>query len=132
MAGRILDTSLLIRHWRNRAVGPLNQWKAADAGEWGDELIELRRADAIVSPVYLEFIAGVRSSHELQLAKAYLAEFRIVDAWNVLAADWVLARRFAERVPKDGKPRQLGDCLIRAVAERLNFDVDRIDLRFTR
>jgi predicted nucleic acid-binding protein len=132
MAGRILDTSLLIRHWRDRAVGSLGNWKPENAGQWSDELIAIRRADAIVSPVYVEFVAGVRSSHELLLARAYLAKFRIVDAWNVTAEDRAMARQFAERVPKDGKPRQLGDCLIRAVAERLNFDVDRIDVRFTR
>jgi predicted nucleic acid-binding protein len=132
MAGRILDTSILIRHWRTKAIGTLSNWNTEDATEWAGELIELRRADAIVSPVYVEFVAGVRSSHELQLARAYLARFRVVHAWNVLAADWTLARQFAERVPKDGKPRQLGDCLIRAIAERLTYDVDRIDVRFAR
>jgi hypothetical protein len=33
-------------------------------------------------------------------------------------------------VPRNGKPRQLGDCLIRAIAARLKYDVQTVDGSF--
>jgi predicted nucleic acid-binding protein len=81
-------------------------------------------------PVYIEFLAGVRNSVELQLATAYLKEFEILDNGTVEKADWSEAERVARRVPQDGRPRQLGDCLIRALAKRLRGDVATLDLRF--
>ena len=132
MARRVLDTGYLIRHWRSRMRTPLNDVRADEAETWARELIGWRNTDAIVTPVYIEFVAGVRSAHELVLARAYLAPFRVIDGGSVSHEDWKLARRIAERVPRDGKPRQLGDCLIKAIAMRLNHDVESLDVGFPR
>jgi predicted nucleic acid-binding protein len=78
------------------------------------------------------FIAGIQSSSEMELARSYLAEFEIVDEGRILEEDWEHAKRLAARVPRDGKPRQLGDCLIRAIAIRLKCEVRSLDTRFQR
>jgi predicted nucleic acid-binding protein len=124
---RILDTSVLIRHWHSRAKAPLERLTEADAEAGARELAQLRGTNCIVTPVYIEFVAGTASAHELQLARAYLSEFDIVDQGRILDEDWVEARHLAERVPRNRRPRQLGDCLIKAIAQRLNYDVDTFD-----
>ena len=42
----------------------------------------------------------------------------------------VKAKRLAERVPRDGRRRQLGDCLVQAIANRLRYEVFAIDTFF--
>ena len=74
-----------------------------------------------MTPVYIEFIAGARSAVELELSRAYLAGLEVVDAGRILKEDWEKARKLAERIPRNGKLRQLGDCLIRAIAARLKY-----------
>jgi hypothetical protein len=93
----------------------------------GSRVGAIARTGSIVTPAYIEFVAGTTSAHELRLARAYLAEFEIVDKGRILDQDWIEARRYAERVPRNGKPRQLGDCVIKAIAKRLNYDVDTFD-----
>ncbi len=88
--------------------------------------------NAIVTPVVVEFVAGARKSRELELFRAFLACFDVIDRGQILPADWQAARRVAERIPRDGKPRQLGDCLIRAIARRLNYEIDTADQTFPR
>jgi predicted nucleic acid-binding protein len=129
---RILDTSVLIGAWqRGRGRGPLPS-DLDVVRQWAEQLISLYRSDAIVTPVAIEYIAGVRSSEELRTALAFLDCFRVIDAANVSPDDWLEARRLAERVPRDGRPRHLGDCLIRALARRLRHDVVSLDLAFPR
>jgi predicted nucleic acid-binding protein len=130
MPKTILDTSVLIGFWQYMRSGrPLIEVALEDAIQWGRRLARERSA-AIVTPVCVEFVAGVRSSHELRLARAYLAQFQIIDNCRILKRDWTEAQRMAERVPRDGRPRQLGDCLIKAIADRLNYDVDSSDEAF--
>jgi predicted nucleic acid-binding protein len=124
---RILDTSVLIYHWRSRAEAPLDRWSDNDARTWAEELIEFRGSDCIVTPVAIEFSAGATNRHESRLYRAYLEKFRIVDEGRVPKDDWIVAKRLAERIPRSGKPRQLGDCLIKAIATRLHYDVDTLD-----
>jgi|SRR5208283_5220164 len=123
----ILDTSVLIEHWKRSCGGSIRASRLVDAKEWADMLIKLRKTNAIVTPVYLEVVCGVRSQHELFLTRAYLGQFRVVDEGKILERDWQEARRVAERVPRNAKPRHLGDCLIRAIANRLKYDVDTLD-----
>jgi hypothetical protein len=85
-----------------------------------------------VSPVYIEFVAGVQSKADLEPALAYLSEFDILDEGKILQQDWEKARQYAAWVPKDGKPRQLGDCLIPAIATRLRYEVHTLDKRLPR
>ena len=130
MSRRLLDTSVLIAHWRRCAVGSLADKGPSDAREWADDLARLHATDIVATPVLIEFLAGVRTSHELALARAYLNRLRAIDGGRIPGEDWAAARRSAERVPRDGKPRHLGDCLIKAIAERLNCEVFSLDEGF--
>lgn len=120
---QVFDTSFLIWQWQRSRRGAPRPVDPDGARPWARQLIDLRDTDAIVTPTYIEFVAGVRDSGELALARAYLGEFRIIDQGRILPEDWGEARRLAERVPRDGKPRQLADCLIRAIARRLRHEV---------
>jgi len=48
----------------------------------------------------------------------------------VLPQDWEEAVRLAQRVSRVPVPRDLGDCLIRAIADRLRFQVFSLDESF--
>jgi predicted nucleic acid-binding protein len=128
---RVLDTSFLIHHWLNSRGGKrLEACSEDDAKSWARDLIRIELTDALVTPVYIEMICGVSSSHELRLTRSFLQCFRIIDGGNILSEDWKEALRLAQRVPRDGKPRQLGDCLVRAISNRLNHDVRSLDKSF--
>lgn len=127
---KVLDTSVLIRWWRicrDRTRGELTP---ARVRGWARELIAFHESDAIVTPVYLELIAGVRDRQELHLTQVFLNEFRCIDEGHIPQQDWQEALRLAQRIPRDAKPRQLGDCLIRAIANRLKHQVVTYDGSF--
>ncbi|NQT36326.1 MAG: PIN domain-containing protein [Planctomycetes bacterium] len=130
MSKRLLDTNVLIAHWRRRAPRPLSAGTPADARRWAAELVKLYKTSLIATPVVIEFLAGTRSSHERELARAYLDELVVVDNGDIPKSDWKMACRYAERVPRNRKPRHLGDCLLKAIAERLNCDVFSLDEAF--
>ncbi|HEV3005704.1 MAG TPA: PIN domain-containing protein [Pirellulales bacterium] len=125
-----MDTSVLVSHWRHCAGGSLTGKSRDDASAWGRKLVSLHDTDAILTPIFIEFVSGARSGKELQMAKAYLAALRIIDGGRILSEDWLDAQRRAERVPRNGKPRHLGDCLIAAIAKRLRYDVQTHDTGF--
>ena len=132
MRKRILDTSVLIRFWHQRRKGrPLANITVADVQGWGRELSELHDTKAIVTPVHVELLAGAMGKHELRLTRAYLAQFEALDRGTITPDDWKNVIRLAQRVPLSPKPRDLGDCLIRAIADRLNYDVLTFDQSFT-
>ncbi len=132
MKKAVLDTSVLIRHWLNRRGRMRGEVTVAVVKRWARELIELERSDAIVTPVYVEMIAGVSDKRDLLLTKAFLNEFRCIDAGLIPEQDWRETVRLAQRVPHDSKPRQLGDCLVRAIANRLKYNVTTFDTGFAR
>jgi predicted nucleic acid-binding protein len=123
----VLDTSVLIRHWHRSVSRHFERLTSDDARKWARDLTEIEEPDAVVTPVVLEIICGVRNARELRLTRAYLEEFRIVDGGKVTVEDWNEARRLAQRIPRDGRPRQLGDCLIRAIARRFKYLVRTFD-----
>jgi len=127
VARRLLDTSVLVAYWRHRRSLRINDATVEDAKRWAEELIEQHGSRAIATPVSIEFLAGTRSGHELRLARSYLDHFAEIDHGRITPDDWRQARRMAERVPPNGKPRQMGDCLIRAVAKRLNHEIVTLD-----
>ena len=134
MARRILDTNVLINFWHH-ALGSkrLRDVTRADARKWGKRLLSLHDGDAaLVTPVVVEFLCGVQSSHEMELSQAFLSPFGIADLGAMPPDDWTETRRLAQRVPSDGKPRQMGDCLIRAICNRLRLEVLTAEKRFTR
>lgn len=128
----VLDTSVLIRHWQHSHGRSPEGRSENDAIRWAEALIALHATDAIVTPVAIEFLAGARTSGELRLARAFLSRLRILDQGDIAAQDWEEARKLAERVPRDGKPRHLGDCLIHAIARRRKYTVRTFDARFRR
>jgi predicted nucleic acid-binding protein len=124
----ILDANILINNWHRARGRTLADKTVADAESWASKLIEIYQTAVIVTPVYIEFIGGVHNSHELRLARAYLNSFRLLDGGNITVEDWREARRLAERIPRDSRPRHLGDCLIKAIANRFRCEVESPDL----
>jgi predicted nucleic acid-binding protein len=134
MAKRVLDTNVLINFWHH-ALGKrrLGDVSLADARRWGRDLLDLHDGGVvIVTPVFVEFLCGVQNARELALAHAFLAVFKIADAGEIPPKDWEETRRLAQRVPEDGKTRQMGDCLIRAICNRLKLEVLTGEKRFVR
>src|SRR5262245_36374378 len=99
----VLDTNVLIKHWRKSRGETLADKTTEDAAAWGRVLGDVQRTKAILTPVYIEFVCGVTNGHEMDLARAYLDHFEIIDEGHITAADWVAARRMAERIPADSK-----------------------------
>jgi len=99
---------------------------------WAEKLIANHGSRRIVTPVYIEMVAGATGSDELKLTHAYLDPFEMVDEGKIPKEDWDEAKRIAQRVAPKGGKRQLGDCLVRAIANRLNCDVLTLDGTFPR
>lgn len=130
MARRILDTNVLIDHWRRCKKRLGREPTLAEAEGWARLLIKTHGSDAIVTPVYVEMIAGAMSSDQLKRFRVYLDVFDRVDRMAILPDDWKEAIRIAARVPRAPSRRQLGDCLISAIARRLKYDVFTSDSAF--
>jgi predicted nucleic acid-binding protein len=127
MAKRLLDSNILINHWHSY----LPQIRTEKTmRQWAKNLIQTHSTNCICSPVEIELLAGTRSQSELKLHRAYLEAFHNIDGGTILKDDWQLAKQIAERVPRDGKPRDLGDCLIEAIAARRHYEVLTGDRRF--
>ena len=128
MAKRIFDTSYLIRHWKT-FPDPTKR-TVENMRSWAEKFVALYGSRRIVTPVFIEMVAGANSSDELKLTYAYLDPFEIVDEGKIPKEDWDEAKRIAQRVPPNGRNRHLGDCLIRAIANRLKCDVLTLDGTF--
>lgn len=131
MSRMILDTSYLIAFWKRKLQSSAAP-SLANARAWAIELCELQGTNAIVSPVYVEFVCGARTSGETRLFESFLSAFRLLDAWEIRRSDWDEALRIARRVPQNGRPRQAIDCLVRAMANRLGCTVLTLDVGFPR
>jgi len=111
------------------------------AEEWAVRLIKNKATNAIVSPVRIEVLAGVRDTFDREITEAFLAKFALIDERKIPVADWLEAERIAKRVVTSDREvprrqrrrepqsrpqtesRQLGYCLILAIANRLNYEV---------
>src|SRR5271166_1853861 len=97
---RVLDTSILISHWRRcRSARPLAQINETEAQSWALRLIEIERSDAIVTPVLLEFLCGVVGKRDITLAPKKLIRTRRASEGS--ASEPSLARRVS--MCKDAK-----------------------------
>ena len=125
----ILDTNILVLHWRQSRGRSLANKTVADAEKWAIKLIKIHQTNAILTPIYLEFIGGVVDRHEMELSKAFLGQFQIIDKGKITPKDWDLARQLAERIPRGPKPTPRGavDCLIKAIARRLRSELMTFD-----
>jgi len=131
MARRVLDANILINHWRRTFGGVIgNQISERQAVQCARQLIDEQRSSAILSPIYIEYLCGPQSAREVRNARAYLEEFEVLDEGRVLPQDWGESKRIAARILRDRAPRQMGDCLIRAICNRLNLDVYTADIQF--
>ncbi|MBX6313108.1 MAG: type II toxin-antitoxin system VapC family toxin [Isosphaeraceae bacterium] len=125
MPKRVLDTNILITHFH--LLRPLDGKGPGEAEDWARALIRDKASDAIVSPVEVEFLCGVLDEHERELREAYLRPFKVIDEHRTLPQDWQEARRLAKHPGFQASPRDLGDCLIVAIAERLKHVVVTLD-----
>jgi predicted nucleic acid-binding protein len=122
MLPKILDANRLIDHWRHARPKTV-----AEARRAAQELINLRGTNPIVTPVAIEFLGGTNGEDDLKRHRAFLEEFEIAAQGRILDIDFVRARSLAERTPIPFHPRSFADCLIRAIADRLHYDVDTKD-----
>jgi predicted nucleic acid-binding protein len=132
MSRSILDTSNLIQFWRVRRSQLGRLPTPAESRVWADQLSDTFQCRAIVTPVAIEFLCGARDQQEAAVFGAFLGHFNRIDEGVVLEEDWKAAENKARRVPRSGAARDLGDCLIRAIADRLKCDVLTIDRNFAR
>lgn len=121
MPKRLFDTNILIADFHQ--IRPFAGKTPGDAEERAKRLIKDREADAILSPVVVEFLCGVLDQHERLLREGYLRPFRVVDELRTLPQDWKEAQRIAKHPGFKPRPRDLGDCLIIAVAGRIHYEV---------
>ena len=135
---QLLDTNQLITYWQRRQRTDVVHVPDPDiAAAWGRDLIASTGTDAIVSPVYLEFVGAARSGEELGAYRAFLDSFTVLDGWDIRPADLRRAKSLAERVPRRHRtdpvrPRGAIDCLIRALAARHGHTVLSDDAGFPR
>ncbi len=105
MRHKVLDTNILVGHWRRRRSGrPVAELDAAEVKSWARQLIEIEQSDATVTPVLLEFLCGIGNKQEMILARAFLKPFKAIDDRRMLKQDWQEAQRLAERVPANRRP----------------------------
>jgi len=126
MPHRILDTEVLISHYQKMTQPRSVQAVKAHARR----LIEIEQTNWILSPIRIEFLCGARNSNELKLYSAYLEPFGIFDERSIPSQDWSEAERRAQWIKESGRPRKLGDCLIKAIATRLHAEVVTRDQDF--
>ena len=119
MATRILDTEVLISHYKRMTKSRTAESVKAHARH----LIAVENTKWILSPIRIEFLCGAMSSDEFKLYSAYLEPFEVLDKQYISSQDWSEAERRAQWAKKTGRPRKLGDCLIQAIAKRLHAEV---------
>jgi predicted nucleic acid-binding protein len=137
---QVLDTNYLHEIWYGRFPSPGDFGRVTSvrtAREAARRWLELFPSSAIVTPVRLEILAGVRDKDEKECTDAFLGEFRLLDRGIVLPDDWRLAEQLAPRVKKTNRKRKRGvpdpprpgamDCLILAICKRLNADLLSLD-----
>ncbi|WP_145281385.1 PIN domain-containing protein [Pirellulimonas nuda] len=132
VADRILDTSVLIQFWATKRPSPGYCPTQKEAAEWAADLIQTHGTRSLVTPVCIEMLAGCTNSDSLLATRAFLAAFEVVDDGSLSKETVVLATSIAERIPHGGRrqdvrKRDLGDCLIRALADRHSRDVLTLD-----
>jgi predicted nucleic acid-binding protein len=126
MPARILDTEVLISHYRK-----MTQSKSVHAVKaHARRLINIEQTNWILSPIRIEFLCGARDSNEFKLYSAYLELFEVFDKRIIPSQDWSEAERLAQWVKEGGRSRKLGDCLIQAIARRLHAEVITRDQDF--
>src|SRR3954451_11319655 len=91
----ILDSSILIWHWRKQRSRLKKSPTLETARRWAQTLQELyafphesQALVGIVTPVYLEVVGGARDQTELKLFRVYLNVFPRLDQERLIREDW--------------------------------------------
>jgi hypothetical protein len=93
MARRVLDTNVLITHWLRMAAGEKpRDTTRKPTRTWGQELGSLQSSSSTLTPIYIEYVCGQRSAHEVDLARAHLGTFELADEGTIAKQDWPNAR----------------------------------------
>jgi predicted nucleic acid-binding protein len=121
MSKQTFDTNILINHFNRHR--PLDGKSEKDAESWVQILTQDHDTKLILSPVEVEFLCGVVDEHEMRLREAFLRRFEVADDHRTLPEDWKEARRFAKHPGYQPRSRDLGDCLLLAIADRLNLRI---------
>jgi predicted nucleic acid-binding protein len=130
MPRRVLDTNILLDYWNHRVSRGGRKFTVSAVRAWANDLITLHNTNAILTPIYIELIAGTTTITEASLWKAFLDEFHCIDEQRILAEDWNEAIRIASRIPRQTRRRKLGDCLIRAICKRRRYELVTHDKDF--
>src|SRR5438045_1938037 len=121
MPRRTFDTNILINHFNRHR--PLDGKNEQGAERWARVLIKDNDTNVILAPVAVEFRCGVLAGHEMGLRGAFLLPFEVIDEDRTLPEDWKEARRLAKHPGYQPRARDLGDCLLLAIAGRLNLQI---------
>jgi len=130
---RVIDTNILINHWRRMSQN--SNWDQVTreiVHLWADRLIKMESSNLILTPIGIEFLCGFTYHLEMQFAKDFLLKFQFADGGEIRSEDWSTALSLAERIPKNQKRRQLGDCLIASICKRLRLLISTADINFPR
>ena len=126
MRRRVLDTNKLLRLWKGHGLTTRQKADARSPLLAAELWLKKYKLDGILSPVRLEFLGGTHGD-KLKLAEEFLAMFPVFEERKILPADWLEAERLAKRVPPSGAPRGAVDCLLAAIATRLNAEFETED-----
>ncbi len=128
----ILDTNILIEHFRTARRRDETRGRVADPVKWARELILRQNSCFILSPIALEFLGGVVDRSEMDQSLTFLSQFNVLDAGDIRPEDWTKAIGLAKRISRGPRPQRRGaiDCLIRAVASRFRYEVYSNDKAF--
>jgi hypothetical protein len=87
MPKRVLDTNILLSFWNHCSQKSKGRFQAADARRWAKQLISFHNTNAILTPIYIEVLAGVTNAKEATAWEAFLAEFACVDRQQLFKED---------------------------------------------
>lgn len=130
MTSQVMDTNKLLAFWRGnlpRPGGFGGVHSTREAVEAAGRVFEVYPNAVLVTPARLEFLGGTRDRDELAWADAFLGEFELLDAGDVIPQDWAEAERLARRVRHGGRSRGALDCVIVAACNRLHADLHSDD-----
>ena len=132
---RVLDTNRLIKLWRGQLSQHARFQKVDSLSSARRTAREWRKQNpvhAIVTPVKLEFLCGIRQKEQLEWADAFLGEFELIDGGKIKDKDWKIALDLARDIRKksreDVPKRDANDCLIRAICDRLHAEIISDDM----
>ena len=95
MSRSLLDTSVLVSYWHRHKAKLKSPVTLGIAQSWGHALREFYGRSVLATPVIIEFLAGSHRREELELNRAFLEAFEIIDRGEISADDWRMAKRLA-------------------------------------